>query len=86
MENKCLLGTTQVKSPLVLEKKYNLKRYQKELINEFTPTATIVKIRDTLKQTHVANKTYAVCKFQKNILENFHKWVGGTYFIIESVE
>lgn len=42
-------------------------------------------VRAICKQTHVFNKPYAICKFQKNVLENFNKWPVGTWFEIEEV-
>lgn len=66
-------------------KKYSLKRYQQ--ITEMVSNANGIgpKVLQRCQQTHVANKAYSICKFQKNILENFQKWPKDTYFTIEEV-
>lgn len=66
-------------------KGYNLKRYEQQTENisadgDFKPHTV-----QRCLQTHVTNKSYAICKFQKNVLENFNKWPRGTYFAIEEV-
>lgn len=65
---------------------YNLYRYEQttEMVSDVN--GIVPKIMQRCVQTHVTNKPYAICKFQKNILENFHKWPKGTYFTIEEVK
>lgn len=68
------------------QKNYSLNRYQRvtELVSsggDFKP-----KVVNRHMQQHVTNKPYAICKFQKNILENFQKWLPGTYFSIDEVK
>lgn len=83
---QCGAGSVRITRNMRPQKGYNLKRYQKEVVNistagDFKPTVRIV-----LKQTHVTNKPWAICRFQKNVLENHHKWPKDTKFEIEEVE
>lgn len=57
----------------------NLKRYQPAVgYSEDNKVYICV-------QTHVFNKPWAICKFQKNVLENFVSWPPKTFFKIERV-
>lgn len=68
------------------QKSYSLNRYQR--VTELTSSGGDFgpKVTDRHMQQHVTNKPYPICRFQKNVLENFQKWPPGTYFKIDEVE
>lgn len=65
---------------------FNLNRYQSVADNISDADGFNLKIVQRHMQKHVSNKPYSICRFQKNILENFQKWPPKTYFKIEEVE
>lgn len=82
---QCGAGSVRVTRSMTAQKSFNLKRYQREVTNISTAGDFRPVVRNICQQTHVTNKPYAICKFQKNVLENFHKWPKDTYFEIEPV-